>query len=371
MRLLYNWGSFILMPKDLKLINPNTGNCPIFRSKRDAEITKRIYQRVPVLLNEKNGENPWGISFQTMFHMSNDSNLFETYSNLIEKDYTLEGNVFVKGEDKWLPLYEAKMVWHYDHRFNTYLEKKPISTTKLEHQNPEYYVNPQYYVKINNIDARLGSYSKNFLLGWRDITNATNKRTVVASFIPKTAVGHTFLLIFLEGKSAISALICANLNSIVFDYCARQKTGGTHISYNIMKQLPIIPPQNYSINVKFLIIQKVIELVYSSNDMDDFAKDMLNEIGEETWNFWFPENPVKNGKVNPFVWDEERRFTLQRELDAIYVHLYGLSKPDLTYILDTFPIVEKNDVEKYGFFKSKEDVLKYYDEYSEIQSYSS
>jgi hypothetical protein len=110
---------FTLTPEEILLINPNTKNCPIFRSKRDAEITKAVYRRVPVLVNEGKGEagNPWGVSFQAMFHMSNDSHLFRTREEMEEAGFVLEGNRFVKGEEVWLPLYEAKM-FHYDHRFS-------------------------------------------------------------------------------------------------------------------------------------------------------------------------------------------------------------------------------------------------------------
>jgi hypothetical protein len=89
---------FTLSPEEIKLLNPNTGTCPVFRSRRDAEITLGIYKRVPVLINEndpKNG-NPWGIKFMTMFHMSNDSGLFHTREELEADGWTLRGNVFEK-----------------------------------------------------------------------------------------------------------------------------------------------------------------------------------------------------------------------------------------------------------------------------------
>ena len=94
---------FNLSKQDFYLINPNTRTCPVFRTSTDAELTKKIYYKVPVLVDEQTGRDPWGISFMTMFHMSNDSNLFynEPRENLV-------------------PLYEAKMIYHYDHRFSTY-----------------------------------------------------------------------------------------------------------------------------------------------------------------------------------------------------------------------------------------------------------
>jgi hypothetical protein len=55
---------FTLTAEEIALINPNTRTCPIFRTQRDAEITKAIYRRVPVLVKEgPPEENPWGIRF--------------------------------------------------------------------------------------------------------------------------------------------------------------------------------------------------------------------------------------------------------------------------------------------------------------------
>ena len=136
--------------------------------------------------------------------------------------------------------------------------------------------------------------------------------------------------------------------------------------HSVRRQHSIISPKIIEI-----IVPKVIELIYTAYDLDDFAKDILQEIGPEKWNTWFPENPVKNGKVTPFIWDEEKRFTLQRELDAVYARLYGISKSELSYILDTFPIVIKKEIDTYGEYISKNVIQKYYDEYDWISEYSS
>ena len=58
-----------LSAADMALLNPNTKTCPIFRTRRDAELTKRIYKRIPILVDEnrRQGGNPWGIKFLTMF----------------------------------------------------------------------------------------------------------------------------------------------------------------------------------------------------------------------------------------------------------------------------------------------------------------
>ncbi|HEY8504895.1 MAG TPA: N-6 DNA methylase, partial [Gemmataceae bacterium] len=106
---------FTLSFEDIALLSPNTRTCPIFRTRRDAEITKAIYRRVPVLIDERKGEagNPWQVKFMAMFHMANDSGRFRDCEALTAEGFQLQGNRFVKGSEVWLPLYEAKMVHHF------------------------------------------------------------------------------------------------------------------------------------------------------------------------------------------------------------------------------------------------------------------
>ncbi|NIN64476.1 MAG: hypothetical protein GTO63_07195, partial [Anaerolineae bacterium] len=63
----------------------------------------------------------------------------------------------------------------------------------------------------------------------------------------------------------------------------------------------------------------------------------------------------------PFKWDEQRRAHPRAELDALYAHLYGLTREELDYILDTFPIVRRKDEERYGEYRTKRLVLENYD----------
>jgi hypothetical protein len=68
---------FSLTAEEIQLLNPNSGTCPVFFWHRSAEITLKAYRRVPILERE-GAANSWDVRFFTMFHMANDSNLFET-----------------------------------------------------------------------------------------------------------------------------------------------------------------------------------------------------------------------------------------------------------------------------------------------------
>ena len=112
---------FSLSPEEVFLINPNTGTLPVFRSRRDAELTAAIYRRIPVLWHERRESgNPWGITPKNLFNMTDDSDIFHSQEDLEADGGELQGNVFVRGNERMLPLYEAKMVHHFDHRWNTY-----------------------------------------------------------------------------------------------------------------------------------------------------------------------------------------------------------------------------------------------------------
>lgn len=330
---------FALSAKDIFLLNPNTGNCPIFRSNVDAEVTNKIYQRMPVLENEKTGSNPWGVSFMSMFHMSNDSGLFRN-----------------KPGDGLVPLYEAKMFYHFDHRWATYCETEILNLTDNEKANSNYFSTPCYWVEQLEVNNRLlGKWNKQWLLCFRGITDSRNERTAIFSILPKVGVGNSApVLITRVNQETLILCLQASLSSLVFDFVTKQKVGGTNFNFFIVKQLPVIPPQAYSVeDIKF-ISSRVLELVYTAWDLQPFAQDMGYD-GE------------------PFRWNSERRALLRAELDAYYAKLYGLTRDELRYILDpadiygpdfpseTFRVLKNNEIKQFGEYRTQRLVLEAWD----------
>ena len=110
---------FPLAPADFARVNPNTGTAPIFRTRRDAEITRRIYEQHPVLVDRSIGEErrAWPVRHHRQFDMTNDSHLFRTDLQLkSEGFYPIELNRWLKGDELYLPLYQGLMVGNFDHR---------------------------------------------------------------------------------------------------------------------------------------------------------------------------------------------------------------------------------------------------------------
>ena len=183
----------------------------------------------------------------------------------------------------------------------------------------------------------------------RDITNATNERTVLASILPRYGTGGVHL-IFPQTPQASPACLLANANALVFDYAARQKVGGSHLALFILEQLPVLPPSAWSVQSAWdiavsygeWIVRRVVELTYTAWDLADFARD----------HGWLGP---------PFRWDPARRYSLRVELDAALFHMYGVSRSEVDYILDTFPIVRRNDETSFGEYRTKRLVLEIYD----------
>ena len=431
---------FALSPDDIALINPNTHTCPIFRSGKDAELTKAIYRRVPVLIREaRDGgpeENPWCIRFSRMFDMANDSHRFRARERLEADGWKLVGNVFRKDGAEHLPLYEAKMIHQFDHRWASFRVEggKTVSADVplLDKLDPTFAVLPRYWVEAREVHQRIqaksiagriphpgrtadlpepfeslsslqpskrfrdGDSGRNagieasdpakdstnqaspgWLMGWRDITRSVEKRTTIADIIPIAAVGDQLLLMYPDTTAQLATALLGTLNSFVFDFVARQKLSGIHLKYFTMKQTTVLAPAAYSDADLAFMVPRVLELLYTGEDLRDFARGC-------GW-----DGP-------PFRWDEERRFLLRCELDAAFFHLYlpadanGNWRPARRYdgcprdetpdqladlehhfptprdavacILDTFPGVHREDEAKHGEYRTKRVILEIYDE---------
>lgn len=488
---------FTLTPEDFRLINPNTLTCPVFRSKRDAELTKKLYRAAPVLIYEANAEdnsanagelpaeNPWGITFsQGLFNMTSASHLFKDEES-----------------PNHLPLYEAKLIHHFDHRWATYTTDPNTGTvasrdvTLQEKQDASFSITPRYWVPAREVWLRLAdlpdelmralkaddghatvlavtkvlfgrhltalrekapgtaalaawesfvdlhAYAKDidpeelgvkplkknaggrldeglplpvqqllrladeasnlpmppaglsseesaqrlaerwleescpkWLMGWRDICRATDERTVIASVLPTVGVGHTMPLLTTVWDARQTSALLGNLCSLVLDFCARVKIGGTHLTYSYLKQFPVIPPERYTEPDLDFITPCILELTYTAKDMAPWATALISgwKLDNGNWKPGTPE-PIRRSPLVPFPFDQERRAVLRAELDAYYARLYGLDRDELRYILDpedvmgkdypseTFRVLKDREIREYGEYRTQRLVLEAWD----------
>ena len=349
---------FPLSPDDFARVNPNTGTAPIFRTRRDADITRSIYQRHPVLVDRSQGDErrAWPVRYHTMFHMTNDSHLFRTSAQLkAEGFYPVEGNRWKKGDEIYVSLYEGKMVQAFDHRAasvivnpaNLNRPAMPHEASYEEHIDPSWLPAPQFWVNAGSFEwpEELG-----WILSFKDVTAPTNARTMIAALIPAQAYGNTLPTLMpniteITSYKETTWMLAACFNSLPFDFVARQKVQGQHLNWYIVEQLPVIAPDDYdrqfgATTARELVRDHMLRLTYTAHDMAPFARD-LGYDGQ------------------PFIWNGEERRHLRARLDALYFHLYGISNEEAEYILETFPIVKREDEAEFGTYRTKELILSY------------
>ena len=349
-----------LTAKDLLLFNPTSRTCPVLTSQKDVELSRRIYGRSVHIMLAENQRYERIDFLGELFNMTRDSALF-----------------LKEPHDDPLPLYEAKFIHQFDHRFASTTAGNVDDMTELEKRNPDTRIAPKSFVSGSIVRDRTSKrgIQTNWLCGFRSIASPTNEHTSIAAVFPFSGVGNSINLIL--GLTGLQSLmLLAATNSCAFDYCARQKLSGSNVNIWIFKQLPIPPPATYAQRCPWAIdpkseipnapslrdwlLPRVLELTYTAWDLEAFASDC-------GWS-----GP-------PFRWDEERRFLLRCELDAAFFHLYlgpqteWQQQPEaltrafptprhaVSYIIDTFPIVKRKDEAKHGHYRTQATILQIYD----------
>ncbi|MFE2295638.1 Eco57I restriction-modification methylase domain-containing protein [Streptomyces sp. NPDC059452] len=380
---------FAMPVEEILLVNPNTGNLPVFETRRDAEITFGIYGRVSILFKESDekgwgGSNPWGLKFrQGLFNSASDSKLFRRRHELESEGWKLRGNVFTHPSDgrRYLPLYEAKMFHHFDHRLGSYEGQTQAQAnvgtlprvTPEQHDDPNFAPMPRYWAPDFDVDSgkrdkkgnrimwpgvatRLADkeWYEDWLLGWRDICRSSDRRTMINTALRRTAVPDGTLLML--PSLGNPALLQAALSSYVLDFVARQKFSGTHLKFFTAYQLPVPAPESGDepcpwggASVAEWVAARVAELSFTASDMEPFAA------------------AIGVGGSRPFRWDEARRALLRAELDAAFFHLYGLGPEDLEYVMNSFSRIRDDEVAAHGTYRTRDLILDIYNRMAEAR----
>ncbi len=351
-----------MQASDFALVNPNTGTAPIFLTRRDADIALAIYRNHPVLDFENRTFQSRNVisRFVTVAHMTNDSSAFRTAEQLVSEGYYPVGlNRYRRGAQEMLPLFQSRMIHHYDHRLNSvgfnpnnvYNPYVNISITEEQHRNPLFYSIPYYWIHEDFVRSKFPD-TPAYAIGFRNNARTQDERTLISTVVPWAGFGHSLPTLVTGSVDAThifndyAPLWTANFSSFAMDFVAKRKLQGTNMSYYILNQLPIITRAGYE--RKFgeqtateLVRDHVLRLCYTAYDLQPFAQAQGYE-GE------------------PFGWDVKQRRHLRARLDALYFMLYGLDRDDAAYVLDSFPITRRNDEREHdGVYLTKELILGY------------
>lgn len=341
---------YSLSPDDIKKINPNTRNCPTFESEEVAETVLSIYNHSRAfMLTQGEDTNPWAAQIHRMYNMSDDSGLFKKRESLESDGWELENSSFKKEDKTFLPIYEAKFIHQFDHRFSTYEgvdsdgrgkgNARRLTTHEKEDLNKE--VLPRYWL---DRDDYLSESGADYHIVFRRITNATNKRTVLSAIIPGVPTVHT--LNHISGTSPEHApLLVALFNSYAVDFVARQKVGGTELSQFMIKQLPIPSPSKFTA-VKYNgepIEERIRELCVKLNCTSYGLSEFASELDIESDPFQFSGGSTDR---------EQLRF----ELEALVLHLYEINSSDIERIFDSFEQIRQRDINEHGHYRTRDEI---------------
>jgi hypothetical protein len=345
----------------LAKVNPTTSTMPIFRTMDDLRIVSKVYEISPVLIaGTGRQERPvWPIRYRQMINMTSRSEGFRTAQMLVDQEgaWPTANGEFESAKGKWLRVQEGKMVSIFNHRYAGVENRSnsvsgqgvPVHSREEQLSDPGFIPTPRYWMLASDAVPDFP-----FAIGFNDVCNTNNARSLISAIVPEGAYGNTLpLLTWTHGADTDIALLQANLASIPADYVARQKIQSRHLNKYILAQLPVLPPAAYGRafgprTAAEIVRKAVLELTYTAHDMAAFARDMghVDQEGEV---------------LPPFPWDEDRRLRLRAKLDALYFILYGIydpaeaerSRDDIRYIYSTFPIVERQERDRWGTYRSR------------------
>ncbi len=213
-----------------------------------------------------------------MFHMANDSGLFRTAAQLSglgfmrdgadwlapegirprqgaldvagadRRSLPLDGHVGGRDPERYVPLYEAKMIHQFDHRWATYDGGRHAAMPRRR-RRPTRASSRRRAIGFPSARSRdrlaAKGWTRGWLMGWRDIARSTDERTVISGLIPRAGCRRYSFYFMFQTESAGNVLLYMLPELSQLDYIARQKLGGTSFKYFTMKQIPVLPPSAY------------------------------------------------------------------------------------------------------------------------------
>ncbi len=237
-------------------------------------------------------------------------------------------------------------------------------TSASQHEDPAFNPRPRYWVEQAELAERWPE-GHEWAVAFRDIARPTDVRTVISCVVPKAAFGNKLPLllpalperprpnrqtaetmaawhaacqpIIVDYKNS-APLLAGNLGSLVLDYVARNKVQSSSLNLFILEQLPLVPRAGFARrfgqrSAEEIVREDVLALTYTARDQGYAGQ--------------------------PFIWNEEDRLRRRARLDAVFMLLYGLDRDAAAHVLDSFPIVRRQEQARHdGRYRTRDLVLR-------------
>jgi len=327
-------GESLCIPVSLvREFSPDALSLLEFRSQRDIDISRKMYECQPKLGDESAGEPLHSQSCE--LHMTNNAALF------------CEDPVGI-------PLYEGRMIGQYDHRAKGYVSGRARASVWQEFNfgSPNKTIQPQWRVMRDQVRGKNANRVGRYRMGYGWVASPTNERSLIAGLLPRECIaGNAVPTIIYEPEFEWMYIPwLATANSFTLDFLVRMKVS-LNLTFTLLKSLPF-PRSSEVTDVVRRLAPSVLQLCCTSEDMIDYWGAMAN------LNLVAPSSGTVPGCNDPL-----QRRCLRALVDAIVARdVFDVTREELAYILTTFPGVEEHDVKQFGDFRTAQLVLSAFDQ---------
>lgn len=274
------------------------------RSRTDAEVAEVCF---------KNGKpfgqmcEDLGIRFGRELHMTDDAWRFTPTAEVLPdgedpRDPEVAKRLLEMG---YLVLHEGKTFWHYEDRW----EDRPKILLTLE--------------KLKNRLETWVSYGRYYKLAFRNVSSATNERTVVSSLLIGTITSFSARTELDPRNLSDSIRLCfvAWMNSYCCDFLVR-KWVNMHVDpkHLELSPIPLARPN------QCLLFHSALRLTCNHSG---YTPLWCEQVGDE----WREPKPKHTW---PVLEGDDARWELRAAIDAVVADAYGLSREQYAHVLSTF-----------------------------------
>lgn len=338
----YQWVE--LNVNDIKVISPSVFAIPKVSTSKELVLLRNALEFLGTPVDSKPSAT-YRMRIERFINVSDFSDSIRKISDFSEPC----PNTF-SSTNEWAPLYEGKLFSTFDYKFATYR----MDGTVMAVPDSQHVAQPLTFGSFikNEIACRRnpGLSEATALLAVRDLTNKTNERGIISAIIPPAATDYTVRIVSFENFYSPNVLLylCAAFNSLAFDFFARMRIGGTHVTNQVILQSPFPSYWTIKEETRRKIEINSLRLSYIGAELELFAQS----TGYET-------SPS---------WENAERTLLRAELDALFFHLYKINFEDVNYILEQFPVLKSKEEREFGEYRTKRLVLEEYDRLAKLDS---
>jgi hypothetical protein len=317
------------LPKSNVLeFSPKTLSILEITNQLDLDICRKIYGH-----SFRIGDNTpgWEIKYAQEFNMTTDSKHFKLREWWESQGYRPDvfGRWINDDGDVALPLYEGRMIGQFDFSQKGYVSGRGRSAVWRDIPQDGKTIEPQYLVS-EEMYSTWPKAHRGPKVAFMDIASSTNARTTYSVYHSGFPFGHSAPILSISDESCESALLLtAFMNSLCFDFSARQRIGGLHLTWFIVEECPLPLALNNSDCGQLsgiLALQSArLTLIHRR-----FAPEWLRlrhlhpELSQCQWKHWWTVT-------------EADRLRIRLQIESVIAHLYGMSPDDFDLVLRDDP----------------------------------